>query len=121
MATIKFETLDEETREIEIELPAKWEVCSRCDGEGKHVDPAIDGNGISQEQFDGDPDFEEAYFGGRYDVKCEECQGRTTILVVDAAECKRQGLEEELKAYFQHRRDMRAMDREIEAERRMGA
>lgn len=121
MATIKFETLDEETCEIEIELPAKYEVCSRCDGEGKHVDPAIDGNGISQEQFDGDPDFEEAYHRGDYDVQCEECKGRTTVLVVDGQACKAQGLEKELKAYYQHRREMREVDQMMEAERRMGA
>lgn len=121
MATIKFETLDEETCEIEIELPAKWEVCDRCDGEGKHVNPAIDGNGISREDFDQDPDFEEAYFAGRYDVTCEECKGRTTILVVDEQACKAQGLEKELKEYYRHRREMAEVDRMMEAERRMGA
>jgi len=121
MATITFETLDEETCEIEVELPAKYEVCGRCDGEGKHTNPAIDGNGISQEQFDEDPDFEEDYRAGRYDVECEECKGRTTVLVVDVQECKRQGLEKELKAYYQHRRDLREVDAIYEAERRMGA
>ena len=68
MATITFETLDTDTCPIEVELPAKFEVCSRCDGNGKHVSPAIDGNGISREQFEEDPDFEQAYFSGRYDV-----------------------------------------------------
>jgi hypothetical protein len=121
MATIKFETLDEETCEIEVELPAKYEVCSRCDGEGKHVNPAIDGNGISREDFDADPDFEEAYFQGRYDVRCEVCRGERVELVVDAAECKRQGLEKELKDYYRHRREINEVDRMMEAERRMGA
>lgn len=121
MATIKFETLDEETCEIEVELPAKYEVCSRCDGEGKHVNPAIDGNGIGQEEFDADPDFEEAYFSGRYDITCERCEGKRVELVVDAAECKRQGLEKELKDYYRHRREMREVDQMMESERRMGA
>lgn len=121
MATITFETLDDETREIEVELPAKFEVCSRCDGEGKHTNPAIDGNGISQEEFDQDPDFEEAYREGRYDVACERCGGKRVELVVDAAECKRQGLEKELKAYYQHRREMREVSAIYESERRMGA
>lgn len=121
MATITFETLDEETCEIEVELPAKYEVCSRCNGEGKHTNPAIDGNGISQEQFDEDPDFAEAYFSGRYDVACEVCGGKRVELVVDAAECKRQGLDKELKDYYQHRREIRSVEREMEAERRMGA
>jgi hypothetical protein len=121
MATITFTTLDAETCEIEVELPAKFEVCTRCDGEGKHTNPAIDGNGIGQEEFDQDPDFEEAYRSGRYDITCERCGGKRVELVVDAPECKRQGLEKQLKDYYEYRREMRAMDREIESERRMGA
>jgi len=121
MATIEFDTLDEETREITVQLPAKYEVCSRCEGEGKHTNPAIDGNGISREDFDADPDFEEAYFSGRYDVECEVCGGKRVELVVDAQACKEQGLEDELKAYYRHRREMRATEREMAAERRMGA
>lgn len=57
------------------------EVCRRCDGEGKHVNPSIDGNGISPEEFAEDPDFEEAYFSGQYDVQCEECRGEKVIRV----------------------------------------
>jgi hypothetical protein len=122
MATIKFEMYDEaEGTEIEVELPAKWDVCSRCDGEGKHVNPSIDSHGISREEFDEDPDFEEAYFRGDYDVRCEECKGRTTVLVVDEQACKAQGFEVELEAYFKHLREMDAVEREMAAERRMGA
>lgn len=121
MAKITFETLDEETNEVEIELPAKYEVCGRCDGEGKHVNPAVDGNGISREDFDQDPDFEEAYRGGLYDVTCERCGGKRVSLVVDVQECKRQGLERELAAYREHRRELREVDAISESERRMGA
>lgn len=124
MATITFETFDHEAgTQIEVELPAKFEVCSRCDGEGKHTNPAIDGNGISREQFDEDPDFEEAYRSGRYDVQCERCAGKRVELVVDAAACKRQGLgmEKALKDYFRYRREMREVDAIYESERRMGA
>lgn len=121
MAKITFTTLDAETCEIEVELPAKNEVCGRCEGEGKHTNPAIDGNGISQEQFDEDPDFEEAYRSGRYDVTCERCGGKRVELVVDAAECKRQGLHKELSDYYQHRREIREVEAIYESERRMGA
>jgi RecJ-like exonuclease len=120
MATIKFETLDEETCEIEVELPARYEVCSRCRGEGKHDHPAFS-NGFSREDLDEDSDFAEGYFRGDYDVVCEQCQGRTTVLVVDADACKAQGLEKELEAYFQHRREIREVDLMTQAERRMGA
>lgn len=72
-----------EIDEVEHELPTKWEVCSVCDGEGKHVNPSIDCNGLSAEDFDEDPDFAEAYFDGAYDVPCNRCNGRSTERVVD--------------------------------------
>lgn len=58
----------------------KWEVCPRCEGEGKHVNPAIDGNGLSSEDFDelGD-EFREDYFAGIYDVPCYECKGKRVV------------------------------------------
>lgn len=121
MPTITFSTLDGEGCDLEIELPAKWEVCGRCNGNGKHVNPAIDGNGLSREDFDEDPDFEESYFRGDYDMKCEECDGRTTVVEIDEATCRAQGLEKELSMYWEYRRDMAAWDREVQAERRMGA
>lgn len=71
----------------DIELPAKYEVCSRCRGEGKHTNPNIDGNGITASEWermtDDDPDFPENYLSGMYDVQCKKCNGRTTELVVD--------------------------------------
>lgn len=122
MATIKFMLIEEETGdEIEVALPAKNVVCSRCDGEGKHVNPAVDGNGISQEEFDQDPDFEEAYRSGRYDVQCLECKGNKVVKEVDHVACKFQGLEMELKAYYRQRRDLREVDAIYRAEREMGA
>lgn len=50
-------------------------VCERCEGRGTITNPNIDGNGISQEEFDEDPDFREAYFSGIYDIGCPECNG----------------------------------------------
>lgn len=64
-------------------LPCKNVVCYRCDGTGAHVNPAIDGHGLTQEDFDQDPDFKEGYFSGRYDVRCEVCGGQNVISVVD--------------------------------------
>lgn len=54
-------------------------VCPQCEGTGKHVNPAIDGNGLSREDFDQDPDFEDAYFSGRYDIRCTLCDGNNVI------------------------------------------
>lgn len=69
--------------EFEVELPSRKAVCPRCDGEGKHVNPSIDSHGITREEFDEDPDFEEAYFRGDYDVTCYECKGANVVDEVD--------------------------------------
>jgi hypothetical protein len=69
--------------EIEVIFPANFEVCYRCDGTGKHVNPSVDGHGISREEFAEDPDFEEAYFRGDYDVTCSECGGNRVVPVID--------------------------------------
>jgi DNA-directed RNA polymerase subunit RPC12/RpoP len=68
--------------EDEIELPTHWEVCDVCHGEGKHVNPAIDCGGISEEMED-DPDFRENYMSGMYDVPCNHCGGKRVVKGVD--------------------------------------
>jgi hypothetical protein len=78
----------------ELEIPAKFEVCSTCDGKGKHVNPAIDSNGLTEEDFDMDPDFRENYFSGMYDMPCNECKGRRVSPIVNE-----EGMSEELKEY----------------------
>ena len=58
----------------------KYAVCPRCEGRGSHVNPAVDGNGLTAEDFDelGD-DFREGYFSGVYDVECSECHGQRVV------------------------------------------
>ncbi len=112
------EVQDNETGDLmEIVIPSKFEVCDGCRGSGKHVNRAIDGNGISREQFDEDPDFEEAYFRGDYDVICEDCGGNRVMLVADWAKMD----EETKKLYDEHLREERSYRAERDAERRMGA
>ena len=67
----------------EVELPTIMEVCGTCSGKGTTVDPAIDGHGISPEEFADDPDFAESYFRGDYDVPCRTCAGRNVVPVAD--------------------------------------
>lgn len=98
------------------EIACKWEVCPTCDGKGRHVSPSIDCNGLTQEDFDEDPYFEEEYFAGTYDVVCNHCKGRTTVPVPDEDRAD----PEALKAYYDHLRDMADMEAEYAAERRMG-
>ena len=99
------------------ELPAKFEVCDTCGGKGSHVNRAIDGHGLSQEDFDEDPDFADAYFAGRYDVRCETCNGQRVELVVDEATAN----PEHLQAYYDWLQSEAQYAAEVAAERRMGA
>lgn len=59
----------------------RFEVCPLCEGRGKHVNPSIDAHGLSREDFDEDPDFEESYFRGDYDVRCTLCGGERVVPV----------------------------------------
>jgi DnaJ-class molecular chaperone len=82
--TIEIE--DPETGDnVEIELPAAWEICHRCDGDGKHDHPAFS-NGITSDEWNGpdwDDESRESYLRGAYDVQCSVCNGSGKILVVD--------------------------------------
>jgi len=77
--------IDEDGEEVFIGemIPAIFEVCGTCDGKGKHVNPSIDSNGLSAEDFDEDPDFRENYFSGMYDVPCNECHGKRVVPAPD--------------------------------------
>ena len=67
----------------EIEVPVRYAVCGTCEGRGTHVHPSIDAHGIGREDFDADPDFRDEYFGGAYDVRCNECHGARVSLEID--------------------------------------
>lgn len=64
-------------------IPVKYELCETCRGKGTVVNPNIDRQGLSREDFDEDPDFAEDYFSGAYDIACNECNGERVALVVD--------------------------------------
>lgn len=81
-AVVELPKIDRETGEVsaddeteEVVVTIHFEVCSLCNGKGKHVNPSIDSNGLSREDFDDDPSFEEDYFAGAYDVPCYTCKG----------------------------------------------
>lgn len=86
-----------------VKLPTHKEVCSVCGGEGQTVNPSIDCNGISAEDFHDDPDFAETYMSGGYDVPCGHCGGLRVVDAVDwervpadvKAEAERQAREED--------------------------
>jgi len=66
-----------------VELPAKFDVCGLCHGQGKHVNPSIDSCGISAQDFYDDPDFAESYFSGVYDENCYRCGSSRVEPVLD--------------------------------------
>lgn len=76
-----FEITNEDGDEESISCDAVFVVCPVCDGKGKYVNPSIDAHGISDDEFGDDPDFEEAYFGGAYDVPCAACTGKRVVPV----------------------------------------
>jgi hypothetical protein len=57
----------------------KWIICPACRGEGTCVNPNIDANGLSAEDFADDPDFADDYMSGAYDVTCAACHGSGKI------------------------------------------
>jgi len=64
-------------------IPMRKEVCPSCHGNGSYVNPNIDSHGIGVDEFYEDPDFEESYLAGHYDMTCEECEGTNVIDVVN--------------------------------------
>ena len=79
---------DENADEIELEgIPFTWTVCRTCDGKGKYVNPNIDRQGISPEEFMEDPDFFCDYKRGLYDMPCAMCEGKRVMPVPHAGQC----------------------------------
>lgn len=99
---------------IERELPITWETCDVCDGKGQHVNPNIDRQGLTAEDFHDDPDFSDSYRRGDYDIVCNRCGGKKVVAVVDAAACD----PAYLKIYRELQEAERETDAEAEAERR---
>lgn len=101
----------------EYQLPTRWVVCPVCNGEGSHVNPAIDAHGLSAEDFAEDPDFAEDYMAGAYDQPCNRCQGRTTAREVDVDR-----IPAEYRALYERQLRDEAADRAMHiAELRAGA
>ncbi|RLI66792.1 MAG: hypothetical protein DRO67_00015 [Candidatus Asgardarchaeum californiense] len=101
---------------IEHEIPAMYAVCDRCNGEGRHTNPNIDADGLT-EDFINDPEFMENYRNGVYDVTCSKCNGKRVMLVPNENIADPEDVEE----YYREQREIEKMYAEIDAERRFGA
>lgn len=107
---------------ILLELPVKMAVCGTCDGKGSHVNPAIDGNGITASEFAEDPEFAKDYFGGIFDVVCYDCGGNNVVPDINRDENVYTEEHAKSEARFdEHMEDEAAFAAEQAAERRMGA
>lgn len=109
-----------------ISLPAKKEVCDRCEGEGMILNPSIGEHAYSAEEFDEafEPGSEERehYFkrGGMYDVTCPECKGQNVVTVIDRDQMTKPAHLKLLKRIDDAAEFLQQCDRESEMERRMG-
>ena len=118
-AEIRITVWNDQGDEVELVLPAKFEVCPRCSGSGSHVNPAIDGHGITSEEWNGpdwDDDSREMYLSGGYDVPCHRCDGKRVIEILD----RDKATQAELVIYDDHVREIAALEAEEAWERRMG-
>lgn len=103
----------------ELELPSTFIVCGRCEGRGSHVNPAIDGHGITAEEWNGpdwDEDSREGYMAGRYDVACHRCGGARVVPIADYSKMS----QEEIQAWERQLQDLADLEAEEAAERRLG-
>ena len=110
----------ETDEEITVVAPSEVCVCWRCRGEGKHVNPSIDGSGIPVSVFHEDPEFAEQYFSGAFDVLCEVCSGDRVTREINWDEF-RKTMPEIAAAYELELQEAREDERVRQAELRAGA
>lgn len=104
---------DDQGEEQTAELPAKYEVCSDCRGEGRTLIEGLRFHAFSREEFEEqfhDDEDREAYFDSRshYHEACPTCGGKRVELVVDVGAIS---TKEQLAA-FEHLKAQRRADRE---------
>jgi len=99
------------------EVPCHYEVCDLCSGSGSTVNPSIDCNGISSQEFADDPEFAEEYFSGAYDITCPSCKGNRVAPAITAGSVR----DEVLDLIREQQNSQSEWDRESAMERAMGA
>ena len=95
------------------EVQSKRIVCERCEGEGSHVNPNIDGHGLTQEDLERDPEFKQNYLSGAYDIECKDCKGDRVVDVIDIESLSY----EDKEAYQRNQDDIRYAKNEYYYER----
>jgi hypothetical protein len=102
-------------------VPIKMEICPTCEGFGQYVNPNIDRNGLTSEDFDNEPGFYEDYMGGLYDITCAQCAGAKVVPAIDVDNLS-PSIKETVKKYQEwikeQEQDEAEYRRECEMERR---
>ena len=80
-ATKEITHYDDEDEEITetFTFNVRFEVCDLCNGKGTMVNPSIDSGGLGYDDFHDDPDFEEDYHNGCFDIACSQCSGKRVV------------------------------------------
>jgi len=103
--------------EVELEFPGKPSLCGSCRGTGVTTSH-VDGNGLTSEDFDRDPDFRDDYLAGVYDRPCSACHGQRTVIVPDE-EAMNAGQRAQLAEWREFRDECARNDAEDRHARRM--
>lgn len=83
--TMPITMADENGDETTVALPAKWVICTHCNGQGKSS--AYLGAFTQQDMDDAGPEFVEDYMRGEYDRPCDDCNGLGRVLIADEKRC----------------------------------
>lgn len=123
MPKIEWKWEDDDGVEHVEQIPAKYGVCSDCEGEGSVLNESMRYHAYTQEEFNEEfTDEDKAeYFkqGGIYDVQCPTCHGKRVEAVADYDSTE---WTPELKAkYRKHLEDEARYAAEERAERRREA
>lgn len=84
MKLFEFHHVSQKTdRVFTLRVPAKFVVCSECQGSGTVLRDGLRGHAFSSEELFEDPSFARGYFGGDFDVQCDLCHGEKVVLEPD--------------------------------------
>lgn len=110
MNKLTFTYTDHEGSETEITVPATWEICTDCRGNGGSS--AYLGAFTREEWDEEGHEWQEDYLAGHYDRPCEHCRGSGKVLVIDREHAD----PADVKRYDEHMRhlaEMAAQDRAL--------
>lgn len=93
----------DEGDEVVLDLPARWEICGDCEGEGKSS--AYLGALTEDVRADWHPDELDDYLRGRYDRACECCKGSGRVLTPDLPVCQAEDEKLALRQWQQARKN----------------